>query len=43
MGEVSEEQKELIEAARLVGLFLANGFKWNDDAGTSHQENVKNT
>jgi Phosphotransferase enzyme family len=30
MGEVSEEQKELIEVARLVGLFLDNGFEWND-------------
>ncbi|KAJ3564876.1 hypothetical protein NP233_g8003 [Leucocoprinus birnbaumii] len=28
MGGVSEEQKELIDAARLVGLFLANGFEW---------------
>ncbi|KAJ3555410.1 hypothetical protein NP233_g12215 [Leucocoprinus birnbaumii] len=27
MGGVSEEQKELIDAARLVGLFLANGFE----------------
>lgn len=26
MGDVSEEQKELIEVARLVGLFLDNGF-----------------
>ncbi|KAG8726747.1 hypothetical protein FRC10_006792 [Ceratobasidium sp. 414] len=31
MGDVSEEQKELIETARLVGLFLDNGFKWLDD------------
>ena len=30
MGKVSEEQKETIEVARLVGLFLANGFEWND-------------
>ena len=30
MGKVSEEQKELIEVARLVGLFLDNGFEWND-------------
>jgi len=30
MGKVSEKQKELIEVARLVGLFLDNGFKWND-------------
>ncbi|KIM36556.1 hypothetical protein M413DRAFT_13896 [Hebeloma cylindrosporum] len=30
MGNVSEEQKELIEVARLVGLFLDNGFVWND-------------
>jgi len=30
MGKVSEEQKELIKVARLVGLFLDNGFKWND-------------
>ena len=29
-GKVSEEQKELIEVARLVGLFLDNGFEWND-------------
>jgi len=32
MGNVSEEQKGLIEVARLVGLFLDNGFEW-DDAG----------
>ena len=31
MGDVSEEQKELIEVARLVGLFLDNGFQWIDD------------
>ncbi|KAI0089319.1 hypothetical protein BDY19DRAFT_890074 [Irpex rosettiformis] len=31
MGNVSEKQKELIEVARLVGLFLDNGFKWLDD------------
>ncbi|KAG8904583.1 hypothetical protein FRC00_013902 [Tulasnella sp. 408] len=31
MGNVSEEQKELIEVARLVGLFLDNGFRWIDD------------
>ena len=30
MGKASEEQKELIEVARLVGLFLDNGFEWND-------------
>jgi len=30
MGKVSEDQKKLIEAARLVGLFLANGFEWTD-------------
>ena len=30
MGKVSEEQKELIEVARLVGLFLDNGFEWNN-------------
>jgi Phosphotransferase enzyme family len=30
MGKVSEEQKELIEVARLVGFFLDNGFEWND-------------
>jgi len=30
MGNFSEEQKELIEVARLVGLFLDNGFEWND-------------
>jgi hypothetical protein len=33
MGKVFEEQKELIEVARLVGLFLDNGFKWDDAAG----------
>ena len=32
MGDVSEEQKELIEVARLIGLFLDNGFKWLDKA-----------
>lgn len=31
MGSVSEEQKERIEIARLVGLFLANGFQYDDD------------
>lgn len=31
MGTVSEEQRELIEVARLVGLFLDNGFQWIDD------------
>lgn len=30
MGNVSEEQKELIDVARLVGLFLDNGFRWID-------------
>lgn len=30
IGDVSEEQKELIEVARLVGLFLGNGFEWAD-------------
>lgn len=42
MGDVSEEQKEFIEVARLVGLFLDNGFKWVDDetkvpAGEGHE------
>jgi Phosphotransferase enzyme family len=32
MGNVSEEQRKLIEVARLVGLFLANGFEWKDGA-----------
>ncbi|KAH8928591.1 hypothetical protein BT69DRAFT_1236890 [Atractiella rhizophila] len=31
MGTVSDDQKEIIEVARLVGLFLDNGFKWIDD------------
>ena len=31
MGKVLEKQKKLIEVARLVGLFLANGFEWTDD------------
>ncbi|KAG8901954.1 hypothetical protein FRC01_009705 [Tulasnella sp. 417] len=31
IGNVSKEQKELIEVARLVGLFLANGFEWTND------------
>lgn len=31
MGNVSEKQKELIEVARLVGLFLDNGVQWIDD------------
>jgi hypothetical protein len=31
MGGVSEEQKEIIEVARLIGLFLANGFEWTED------------
>ncbi|KAF7760372.1 hypothetical protein Agabi119p4_11048 [Agaricus bisporus var. burnettii] len=31
MGGVSEEQKTLIDVARLVGLFLDNGFEWNLD------------
>lgn len=31
MGSVSEEQRERIEVARLVGLFLANGFQYDDD------------
>ena len=30
MGKASEEQKELIEVPRLVGLFLDNGFEWSD-------------
>ena len=30
MGKISEEQKELIEVARLVGLFLEYGFGRND-------------
>ena len=31
MGDISEDQKELIEVARLVGLFMDNGFTWIDD------------
>lgn len=31
MGDVSAEQKELIDVARLVGLFMANGFEWADE------------
>ena len=31
MGNISKEQKELIEVARLVGLLLDNGFRWLDD------------
>lgn len=31
MGGVSGEQKTLIDVARLVGLFLDNGFEWNLD------------
>lgn len=31
MGNVSKEQKEIIEVARLVGLFLNNGFQRIDD------------
>ncbi|KIY66631.1 hypothetical protein CYLTODRAFT_354692 [Cylindrobasidium torrendii FP15055 ss-10] len=30
MGGVSEAQKELVNVARLTGLFLANGFDWKD-------------
>ena len=30
MGGVSEEQKKLINVAKLVGLFLTNGFEWKD-------------
>ena len=31
MGDISEKQKERIEVARLVGLFLANGFGFDDN------------
>jgi hypothetical protein len=31
MGQVSEEQRELIEVARLVGIFLENGFEGDGD------------
>jgi hypothetical protein len=31
IGPVSEEQREHIEVARLVGLFLANGFQYDND------------
>ncbi|KAI0676844.1 hypothetical protein C8Q78DRAFT_1065547 [Trametes maxima] len=31
MGNISQAQKERIEVARLVGLFLDNGFEWVDD------------
>ncbi|EIN13007.1 hypothetical protein PUNSTDRAFT_98024 [Punctularia strigosozonata HHB-11173 SS5] len=31
MGEVTKEQRELIEVARLVGLFLENGLQWTED------------
>lgn len=30
-GDVSPDQKELIEVARLVGLFMDNGFMWIDE------------
>ena len=30
MGGVYEEQKKVIDASRLIGLFLANGFEWKD-------------
>lgn len=32
MGDVSEEQKKLIDVSRLIGLFLENGFEWKDGA-----------
>ncbi len=32
MGSVSEEQMERIEVARLVGLFIENGFVYIDEA-----------
>jgi len=31
VGPISEEQRERVEVARLVGLFLANGFQYDDD------------
>ncbi|EIN12676.1 hypothetical protein PUNSTDRAFT_130929 [Punctularia strigosozonata HHB-11173 SS5] len=31
MGEVTNEQRELIEVARLLGLFLENGLHWTED------------
>jgi hypothetical protein len=31
IGQVSEEQRELIEVARLVGIFLENGFEGDGD------------
>ena len=31
MGDVSEDQKELVEVARLVGLFMDHGFRWIED------------
>ncbi|KAF7796333.1 hypothetical protein EIP86_007510 [Pleurotus ostreatoroseus] len=31
IGDVSEEQKKLIDVARLVDLFLTNGFVWKDE------------
>lgn len=34
IGQVSEEQKKLFEVARLVGIFLENGFDWDSDGNT---------
>lgn len=31
MGDVSAEQKELMDVARLIGLFMANGLGWADE------------
>ena len=31
IGDISEEQKKLIDVARLVDLFLTNGFVWKDE------------
>lgn len=31
MGDVSEEQKKLVDAARLVGMFMGRGFQRKDD------------
>ncbi|KAG6859551.1 hypothetical protein C0991_000515, partial [Blastosporella zonata] len=38
MGSVSEEQKKLIDVWRLVGLFLAHGFDWEDGVKTPASE-----
>ena len=42
IGSVPEEKKELIEVARVVGLFLDHGFMWRDETKVPADEGYNN-